>query len=129
MSDCNVCIVGGEPDGYCQVFERTTIKKSRKTFKCCECGREIPIGSSYESTFTVFEGDAERWKACSDCVDIRDTFHCDGETQPIIGHLWESIAESDFFRQLTTGCIAKLKTVEAKKYLQERWMQWKGLVK
>ena len=126
MSECNVCIGGREPDGTCEVFEQTIVKKSRKLHKCCECGREIPVGSSYESTFTVYEGDAVRLKTCIACADIRDTFNCDGGVL-INGQLWEEIVQADFFGNLNTGCIAKLKTVEAKQYLTERWQKWKGL--
>ncbi len=128
MSDCNVCFYGGEPDGYCEVWNRKLVKSSRKEFKCCECRRVIPIGSGYESTFTVYEGSAETFRTCLVCVEIRDTFHCGTDKgQPLLGELWEHIADSDFYSNMTSACFGKLKTDEARAYLRYRWMRWKGL--
>lgn len=127
MSDCNACLVGWEPDGYCEVFSRSVVKKSRKVFRCCECRRAIPIGSPYERTFTVFEGDAETYRTCMICVEIRDTYYCKPEGNPTLAMLWDDIDSEDFFINFTTGCLAKLKTPEAKAYMLERWQKWKGL--
>lgn len=67
MGDCNACLVGWEPDGQCEVFNRGMVKRSRKEYRCCECSRIIPVGSPYERTFTVFEGDAETYHTCTIC--------------------------------------------------------------
>lgn len=121
MSDCNVCFFAGEADGFCEVWNRHIVKKSRKEFRCGECRRVIPIGSQYEQTFTVFEGDAVTYRTCMVCVEIRDTFHCgEDRNQPLIGELWDNIGESGFYESLSEGCIWKLKSTEAMEYLRTR---------
>lgn len=59
-------------DGYCTVYEPKTIKKSRKEHKCSDCFKVIPCGDSYESIFTVYEGEADTWKICRKCKQLRE---------------------------------------------------------
>jgi hypothetical protein len=129
MSECNVCLIGDNSgDGeFAQVFERTIVKKSRKPHRCCECKREIPVGSGYEKTFMVFDGTAESFSACLICAEIRDTYYCADDSSPIVGELWTDIAEENFFAAFNTVCLSKLRTPEAKAYMLERWQKWKGL--
>jgi len=35
--------------------------------------------------------------------------------------------EAYVFPEMTTGCLEKLATASAKRYLMERWREWKGL--
>lgn len=122
--ECGVCIGGAEPDGPCEVYDHRIIAKSRKEHHCLECGREIPIGSSYHYYFTVFDGEAQSDHICIACEDIAEAFYCDSR---ILGSLWEDAHESGLLPNLTTACFAKLKTQEGRDYLRERWMKWKGL--
>lgn len=125
MADCGVCISGGNLDGYFEMYE-AGIVKIRKDHKCEECRRVIIKGQQCERVSGKWEGAFFAAHTCLDCVNIRDGLNCDGE--PIaLGALWESIDECDVFRNLTTGCLAKIETASAKAYLLERWRAWKGL--
>jgi hypothetical protein len=119
MSDCGVCI-GGEADGYCEFWD-SKIVKARKPHKCYECRREIPVGAQYEYVAGKYDGDFFTHKTCLVCAEIRDSFSCGGGVQ--YGSLWEDMHYA--FPEVTTGCLTKLKTPEAKAYLLERWNKWK----
>lgn len=90
-------------DGYCTVQESKTIKKSRKAHRCDDCGNVIPIGSSYRSVFSVYEGDASTVKICDKCqslrqgivlVELAEGCH-QNEAEPLLGAMFEQIAESE----------------------------------
>ena len=122
MSDCNVCV----DYGYCE-FEMsevwlTSYPRSRKVRKCVECCREIPIGVTYQRIKSLYDGRWEALTTCAVCAEIRGAFSCGGE---LIGNFWCDFEEN--FDQLNTACFDKLQTVEAKKYLRQCWMEWKGL--
>lgn len=126
MSDCGVCYFSSEADGVCEVWNVRHIKKSRKEHRCIECGEIIPAGSSYESVFSVYEGEAETSATCEICREVRDAYRCDGDSW-VIGTLWDDIAQSDFWPNFTTGCLEKLTTPAAKAEMIRRWQRWKGL--
>lgn len=125
MSDCNVCIGGGDYDGSPE-FHDVTYPKSRKEHKCIECHRVIAKGSAYERSSGKFDGVFFSDCACMDCVNIRNGLAC-GESVAY-GNLWQEIADCEVFQRFTTGCLDKIETASAKSYFLERWRKWKGLV-
>lgn len=52
-------------------FQSKIVKKSRKQHKCCECGRTIKVGESYEKSIGKYDYEKRFWafKTCIDCVD------------------------------------------------------------
>ena len=120
MSDCGVCLSGGD-DGVCEFFS-SRIVIARKSHRCDECRRTIVSGIRYEYVALKFDKSFETFNTCTQCVEIANAFYCD---RRIIGSLWEDMNE--IMDQLTTSCFEKLSTAEAKLYLRERWMKWKGL--
>ena len=126
MSDCGVCLYAGE--GETVGYRCVIVKKAGSEWKCCECGSVIPKGASYElaSGFHAEDGNAF-WQAktCLICAEIGDAFYCEGRWHG--GGMWKRM--ESVFDKLTTGCLDRLKTVEAKKELVSRWLEWKGLAK
>jgi hypothetical protein len=49
-------------------------RKARKTYKCCECSREIKPGDTYECDTGLWEGRWETYRTCSDCALLRSKF-------------------------------------------------------
>ena len=123
MSDCGVCIGGGDYDGTPE-FSHISTPKARKDHKCLECRRAIRRGSQYERTSGKFDGNIYSDAVCLECAEIRDAFYC-GEGAYIVGDLWEQMGEC--FPALTTGCFDRLTTPAAKAFLRDRWLKWKGL--
>ncbi len=124
MSDCGVCIGGGDVDGYIEMMEQGVIK-SRKDRACCECRRPIPKGSQCERTSGKWEGYFFADHTCLDCMNIRIGLSCEEPTA--IGELWREVSDCQVFERLTTACLAKIETASARAYLLERWRRWKGL--
>ena len=56
----------------------TTLRKARKSHKCCECGGEIVRGQRYEYVSGVWDGDPDSHKTCLTCVEIREHYCPDG---------------------------------------------------
>lgn len=119
MSDCNACLYG-EPDGTPEFWNVTT-PKARKLHKCYECNKEICIGEHYQRVSYKSDGEVTSCCTCLICAEIRKAFYCDIE---IIGEFWSQM--SDYvFPELTTGCLDRLQTPQAKAYLLARWNEWK----
>lgn len=119
---CDVCL-GDEPDGeYCEFYE-AKIVTAKKSHKCIECDIEIKPGQRYEVVSGFFDGEFFRQKTCLLCAELREAFCCDG-SQIMQTMLWETITEN-LFPRMTTGCLQKIKTAEAKQFLIDRWNKWK----
>jgi hypothetical protein len=123
MTDCGVCIGGGDYDGTPE-FCNVEYPKARKVHRCTECRMDIPKGVQYQRVSGKCDGDIFTEKTCCPCAEIRDAFTCDG-VPPEYGKLWEEMESS--FPTLTTGCLESLETPEAKRFLLDRWRKWKGL--
>lgn len=119
---CDVCL-GSEPDGDYAEFYEAKIIKARKQHKCCECDLDIKPGQRYEVVSGLFDGEFFRQKTCLICCELRTAFSCNGQ---LIQHtmLWEEITEY-LFPRMTTGCLQKIRTAEAKQFLIDRWNEWK----
>lgn len=118
MSDCNICLSEAEAeDGIVEIIREDDVSKSRKDRKCTECGRVVPAGTPHQLHVGTFEGEISEYRTCLLCVEVRTTFSCTGGF--VYGQLWEDL-EYAFDDGITTGCLDKLQTVEAKRYLRER---------
>lgn len=121
MRDCGVCLTlydDGETIGY-----QCRIVKASREWKCSECHGVIPKGSKYEiaSGFRADDGNSFwQTKTCLICAEIAEAFYCSGRWH---GLLWDSMEK--VWGELTTGCLTRLKTPEAKKELLRRWNEWK----
>ena len=56
-----------------QAFSET-IRKARKSHKCCECFRQINIGEKYQYVSGIWDGDPDSFKTCLSCYEIRNDF-------------------------------------------------------
>lgn len=117
--DCGVCI-GGDTGEYC-TFSDSKFVTARKPHKCDECGATIPAGVKYERISQLYDGEFSRMAVCLLCSEIGIGLSCDGRT---IGNMWEEIVDY-VFPDMTTGCLAKLKTAAAKEHLVKKWKEWK----
>jgi hypothetical protein len=122
MSDCNACIYTGADEGDPPEFLKSTVVTARKDHKCCECHAVIPPKTKYERTVGKWDGDMNHYETCLPCAEIREAFCCDGW---VYGQLWEDAVNGEFFEHMTTGCLEKLMTAEAKTFLIARWNEWK----
>lgn len=53
-------------------FVDTRHVTARKNHKCCECGREIASGETYERTAGKWDSNFYVFKTCEQCEDLRD---------------------------------------------------------
>lgn len=122
MSECDVCI-GGCDDPMEMIAER--IVTCRKSFRCCECRREIQPGEQYEKHVGRYDGQLLTYRTCLLCVEIRTVFSC-GKGW-MYESLWDDLREYGF-EHLTTAspCFTKL-SAAAKAFTLERWREWRGL--
>lgn len=123
MSDCGICITH-DFEGPADVWESIN-RKARKQYRCCECGKTIEVGDTYELYSILYDGSWSKYKTCLVCAEIAAAFCCDGR---IFGTLWSDFHDCDIWQEITTACFDKLDTPEAKAELRRRWMRWKGLV-
>lgn len=117
MSDCGVCIGGGDYD--MPAFCSESYLKARKPHKCCECYREIPKGAEYERVTGKWDR-VSTYKTCMDCVNIRRGLSCGSWCYTM---LWEDIRE--IFSSVNISCLDKIKTPSAKAYFLDQWHKWK----
>jgi hypothetical protein len=119
---CEINIGSYEGDsGDNHFWKRMQVTKT--AHECCECGKNIPGGEEHEHA-TWYDFDARKTIhafTCSVCAEIAWAF----TDSRLYHNLWDAMY--DEFENLTTGCFQKLKTVAAKKELQQRWIYWKGL--
>lgn len=127
MSYCGVCIGGYDSDGPCEFFTEVW-PKAKKDHTCEDCNRKIQAGERYQRVSGKYDGEFFDVCTCALCHEIRQAFTCNEFDQvgPPPGELWSDIQEQ-MFPTITTACYEKLATPEAKAYLRERWMKWKGL--
>jgi hypothetical protein len=121
MSDCNVCILN-EVDCYTDFFH-AEFRTAKKPHKCSECEKEIDKGERYQYACGKTEGDFWSFRTCLICDEIRAAFSCEGVMYG--GMFWEDMHSQGVFNEMTTGCLDKLKTPEAKKELLRRWNEWR----
>jgi hypothetical protein len=113
MSDCNVCLYADNGE-YCDVFNKSEVV-ARKQWKCTECDKAILRGEKHQVIRMLFEGEWSVERTCLICAEIRAAFYCDGE---IVGNFWSEFYE--VIDEVTTGCLQRLTTPEAKAHLMKR---------
>ena len=57
------------------VYNRA-IRKSRKEYKCIECGAVIPKGSQYEHIKSLYDGHWDTYRTCLPCMNIARSMGC-----------------------------------------------------
>jgi len=120
MSDCGVCLSfsGDACTGY-----RCVIVHAGKQWECSECECTIPKGTLYELASGFNDNSHWQTKTCLICAEIANAFYCNGRYHG--GVLWDSLYGVS--ERLTSACLNRLKTPEAKAELQRRWIEWRGL--
>lgn len=113
---------GCDGERYEEVFCGTLT--CRKPFKCGECRREVGMGGRYEKFVGEYDGEFATHRTCAVCVEIRMAFS--GPDGWLYANMWEDLQDYGF-PEMNESCFDRLQTVAAKKYLRERWMEWKGL--
>ena len=116
------CVYTGADESPAEFADRVE-RKARKAHRCVECHDTIQPGQTYEYVTGRWEGEFSSFKTCLVCVEIRETFCCEGWVYAL---LWADIAEQ-LFPTLTTGCLSKLTSAAAKEKLVSRWRRWRGL--
>ncbi len=61
-----MCMIDGAD--CCEVWKERTIKRGRKSWKCKECGRLIPVGEEHSYVFSIYEGQADSYRRCRHCM-------------------------------------------------------------
>jgi hypothetical protein len=118
---CGVCLGGYDSDGTLEMY-REKIVTARKSHQCYECEREIKPGEKYERVTGRWEDEWIVYDFCLICSEISTCLSCNGRC---FGNLWKDVRDN-LFPDMTTGCLAKLKTAAAKEYLVNKWREWKG---
>lgn len=118
--DCGVCLGGYDSDGTLEMYAEKIVT-ARKLHQCYECQGAINKGEKYQRVTGKWEGEFNVYEFCLICSEISTCLSCDGRC---FGNLWEDITDN-LFPNMTTGCLAKLKTAAAKQHLVEKWKIWK----
>jgi hypothetical protein len=92
-----MCVI--DFDEYCTVWQENT-RKARKAHKCSCCRRQIEPGETYLTHFSIFDGNCNSEKCCSDCEKDREEFaaaHGGVLTNPgsFVQTLWDCMSEGD----------------------------------
>jgi hypothetical protein len=76
---------------------------SRKPHRCCECGGIIFYKERYNYFSGIWDGEANSYKTCQDCCDIRDAIRstCSYDEAPCFGELYSYIGEYGYKEYLT----------------------------
>lgn len=85
--------------------------KARKQHKCCECAGIIQPGETYELYKGIWDGKADQYKTCADCVELRTELQ--GEDKEFLfGGLWETCDYAGRSYMLRFIDIARKRQVE-----------------
>ncbi len=124
MSNCDVCIGGGEADGSFD-FYRSSEPKAKKPHKCIECRKVIAVGEKHSLFVGKYDGDFSSSRACLECAEIQRAYSC-GELI-IVGDLWSEMRDHGFPNMRMAGECWDSLTAPAKAKLLEKWREWKGI--
>ena len=119
--DCGVCLDPGDYDAPAFYVEK--IVKARKPYKCCECGRDIHIGSQYQNVTGKWDGDFDVKRTCIDCYHIREAFRCGGGF--LFERLWDDLWE--YKNDINFDCVKNINTASAKAYYLDRLRKMRGI--
>ena len=75
--------------------------KARKQHKCCECGRFIQPGETYQRLSGIWDHEPARFKTCAECRDLRARFmhFIEYEYYPPFGELFECMKEDGIAKE------------------------------
>lgn len=59
-------------DGDLPQCYTAAIRKARKPHRCCECSAGIVSGQKYFHFKGIWSGDAQEYRMCLECLDLRD---------------------------------------------------------
>jgi len=134
MSECGVCLFSDASD--CEgMIDDASIVVLDNDQRCSECGLVVLAGAPIEEA-TWYEDDDEDEEpgepedktpiyTCVVCAEIADAFYCEGDGRMYGGGLWDSMYQ--VMGELNSSCFDRLSSPEAKAYLRQRWMKWKGI--
>jgi hypothetical protein len=124
MSECGVCLYSDASD--CEgMIDGTSIVSLEKDQTCSECNKVVSAGAQIEEAIWNYDERKKPIYTCLICAEIANAFYCGGDGRMYGGGLWEDMDE--VMDDLNSACFDRLSTPEAKTYLRERWMKWKGL--
>lgn len=100
-----MCFDGESPECFTQI-----IRKARKEHKCYECRRLIAKGEQYEYSSGIWAGEAQSFKLCLDCVNLKSKIEaielshgCSlSESSPGFGELIEAAKEYGLIERAST---------------------------
>ena len=61
-------------DGDPNEFYSESLVRARKAHKCCECGRSIAPGETYERVSGKWGGAIDTYKTCPHCLEVRGMY-------------------------------------------------------
>lgn len=125
MNCSDVCL-DMDYDGDDNEFYAESQVKARKPHTCCECNETILIGALYSRATGKSDGHVWTAKTCSLCHEIRGAFVCGSycfgllreEIENGMFPIWEQAGPFD--------CLAKLKTLEARRKINGWYDEWKA---
>lgn len=121
MSDCGVCLDSGYDET--PTLYNDNFFKARKSHRCCECGRQIAVGSQYQRVEALWDGNFDTYKTCMDWWNIREAFRCGGGF--LFERLWDDLNE--YKNDINFDCVKNIKTPSAKAYYLERLREMRGI--
>lgn len=135
MSDCGVCL-SSDMDDCDGSIDDVSIVILDHDQRCSACRQVFQAGTRIEQADWYDDGwnyDEDRETTdedrkdpiytCLICAEIAEAFYCNGRMYGT--DLWDEL--SQVADGLNTACFDRLTTPEAKAYLRERWIKWKGL--
>lgn len=89
MDNCRCSVVDFDEG---PIFYRSDIRRSRKQYRCEECGSSIEVGTRYEYVVAKWSSDFETFRTCLTCVNIRrDLFPCGFFHGEMRKDIWECL--------------------------------------
>ncbi len=82
-----------DDDGDPFDFVQEDLRHSRKPWKCCECGDDIPVGSLYQHVHGLYDGQWDDYRTCARCVNVAEDFF----SGRIFGQMVEYFSETHGF--------------------------------
>jgi len=105
MSECGCIYVGGyDAPSY---YKSASVRPCKTGRWCVECGHEIKPLEKHEHVVGKWDGLTDEHNTCSDCLNARDVFFCEGWE---FGSIWERIAEHvlEMSGEIGSECLVEL---------------------
>lgn len=116
MSCSCVCVDYGGP--YAEFYTESMVK-AKKKHKCCECGKEIEPGETYEKITGKWDSFIETYRTCKNCLNIKEVFFCEGWLfEGMKEALYEHLQDILYYGEFPGECLVKLES-GAREYVCE----------